>query len=92
MKSSDSSNPPLKIRLLRGDAIKDARRVTWSSIAGTAETGPVVLLPSEPQVELQHQPDGKDKIIVTCTCGKRVEITCETDSAPATQSQPVTGT
>jgi len=68
---------PIRIRLVRGDAAKTAQRVAWPSAGGAAEAAGAVPMPAEPHVELQKQAEGGEKIIVTCTCGKRIEIACE---------------
>ncbi len=68
----------MKVRIIRGESSANAQQAAWTSLdtpAGNAAAA--VPLPREPQVELLRQPDGTNKIIVTCTCGKRIEITCE---------------
>lgn len=64
-------------RLIRADSQKSVQRVSWPSLDSGKEVTNPVPLPTEPIVELLHQPDGSDKLIVTCSCGKRIEIKLE---------------
>ncbi len=64
------------MKLIRGDATAQAQKLAWPSVDGSAHAHSVTL-PTEPRVELVNQPDGTSRIIVTCTCGKRIEIACE---------------
>ena len=68
----------MKVRIIRGETSANAQHAAWASLDTPAGNAPAAVpLPKEPQVELMRQSDGANKIIVTCTCGKRVEITCE---------------
>ncbi|MBI4024659.1 MAG: hypothetical protein HY360_06730 [Verrucomicrobia bacterium] len=67
----------MKVRVIRGSA-GQVQQAAWPSLDQPVEgRAPAVPLPKEPRVELVSQPDGAHRIIVTCTCGKRIEITCE---------------
>jgi hypothetical protein len=69
--------PENPTRLIRADSQKPVQRVSWPSLDGDKVAANPVPLPTEPIVELLHQPDGSDKLIVTCSCGKRIEIKLE---------------
>lgn len=78
MKTDSSSASRFKVRLIRGPSAANVQKVAWPSVDQPAGTVAPAALPKNPMVELVHNPDGKDRIVVTCTCGKRIEITCET--------------
>ena len=67
----------IKVKLIRGDASAQAQKLAWPSVDGGAGQAPAIGLPHEPKVELVNQPEGAPRIVVTCTCGKRIEIACE---------------
>jgi hypothetical protein len=74
--------PKFRIRVIRGDQMPTTQNVAWPSLDGASGGGggemPLPLaLPKDPVVELIRQPDNTFKIIVTCTCGKRIEVACE---------------
>lgn len=76
MKSS-SDHSQIRIKVVRDPTEIKVQPVLWHSFDGSSETdGPPP--PSEPLVEVYHQEGNKDQIVVTCTCGKRIEIACET--------------
>lgn len=56
------------------------QRIGWASLEEGGikgeDTQPLVPLPAEPHCELQAAADGTGKIIVTCTCGRRIEVSC----------------
>ncbi len=72
--SKSKSEAIIKVKLVRGEASSQAQRLAWPAVDGG--THPITL-PTEPKVELVNQPDGTVRIVVTCTCGKRIEIACE---------------
>jgi hypothetical protein len=75
--NSPSLIPSVPIFLVRGTD-QPVQRIGWPSLdEGTSEMTPLVPMPSEPHVELQSMPDGAGKIIVTCTCGRRIEVACD---------------
>jgi hypothetical protein len=79
MKSSSPSKSRFKVRVIRGqDTATNIQKIAWPSIDKPADGAAPIPLPRNPVVELVHNADGKDHILVTCTCGKRIEITCET--------------
>ena len=66
----------IKVKLIRGEASAQAQKLAWPSVDGGSQA-PAIGLPHEPKVELVNQPEGAPRIVVTCTCGKRIEIACE---------------
>ncbi len=74
--SSDHSQ--IRIRVVRDSAEVKVQPVSWQPFDTSSETDGSPQPPSEPLVEVFRQEGNKDKIVVTCTCGKRIEIACET--------------
>jgi hypothetical protein len=77
--ASGEQQPTAGKELSSPPAASSVKKIIWPSFEGPlAGTGKPLGLPHEPQVELLQQPDGKSKIIVTCCCGRRIEVICET--------------
>lgn len=78
MKDMPSITAKTKVKVLRNEAVgSGVQQMAWPSAETPGEPARPVALPSQPRVELQKHPDGKTTIVVTCTCGKRTEIACE---------------
>jgi hypothetical protein len=69
--------PSVSVLLLK-KTDQPVQRIGWASLeegATQSETSqPLVPLPTEPHCELQAAADGSGKIVVTCTCGRRIEV------------------
>lgn len=71
--------PSVSVLLLK-KTDQPIQRIGWASLeegSSKSESQPLVPLPTDPHVELQNAPDGSGKIVVTCTCGRRIEVACE---------------
>ena len=72
--------PSVSVLLLK-KTDQPIQRIGWASLEEGTVRGeaskPLVPLPTEPHCELQATADGSGKIIVTCTCGRRIEVACE---------------
>ncbi|MDD2709675.1 MAG: hypothetical protein PHV34_16940 [Verrucomicrobiae bacterium] len=75
MSNSSPHLQPVKVRVISSTA---AQQVAWPAVDQSEKAAVPVALPKEPVTELVQGPDGKTRIIVTCSCGKRIEILCET--------------
>jgi hypothetical protein len=69
--------PSVPVLLLK-KTDQPVQRIGWASLEDGITTGEpsqqLVPLPTEPHCELQATADGSGKIIVTCTCGRRIEV------------------
>jgi hypothetical protein len=74
--SSENPTGPT-IRIISAANQQAVQKVAWPSLETPGESRAPVPLPSEPHVELLQQPDGAQCIVVTCTCGRRIEVKCE---------------
>jgi len=75
MSDHDHMHQTIRVRILRGT--DGSKKIAWPSLDGGSPSASPIALPSEPEVELLQQPDGKSKIVITCSCGKRIELICE---------------
>jgi hypothetical protein len=46
-------------------------------VASTPQPGEICNSQAEPQIEIVNGKDGIERIMIVCTCGKRIELKCE---------------